>query len=144
MAIVAATEKDIDLLTRMNIELREDERIDNVMTEAQVKERMIDRLASSYRAYLFTSKGEVRGYALVDHGRTPLYLCQLFIERGERSKGYGELLFKELLEYLHADVMDVEVLDWNDRARRFYERIGFEPRYIGLRYDGKRPSHSAG
>ncbi len=134
MNIVPANENDIDLLTQMNIELRKDEKIDNVMTDIQVKERMIKRLSMTYKAYLFYNENKIYGYALVDHGRTPLYLCQIFIKIEYRSKGFGESFFKELIKFLNIKDIDVEVLTWNKKAQKFYKKIGFYPRYIGLRY----------
>lgn len=134
MNIELANENDIDLLTQMNIELRKDEKIDNIMTNAQVKERMIKRLSTTYKAYLFYHENKIYGYALIDHNPTPLYLCQIFIINEYRSKGFGESFFKELMKFLNLKEIDVGVLNWNEKAQKFYKKIGFYPRFIGLRY----------
>lgn len=135
MNIVLATMADINLLTEMNIQLREDEKIDNAMTNEQVKERMYERLSSTCKAYLFSNEQEIYGYALVDHSRTPVYLCQIYIQPEYRSHGFGRKYFIKLLEFLNIKEIDVEVLMWNERAQQFYKDIGFNERYIGFRYN---------
>ena len=134
MEIKEVTNDDLDLLTQMNIKLREDEKIDNVMTDQQVYERMKLRLSTSYKGYLFKNGNFLYGYALIDHSRTPVYLCQIFIEKEVRSKGIGTESFHALIQYLNITEIDVEVLVWNEASQKYYNKIGFKPRYIGLRY----------
>jgi GNAT superfamily N-acetyltransferase len=137
MKIRNVTIDDISLLTKMNIELRKDEKIDNIMTDEEVKERMIKRLKSTFKAYIFYDNSIDIGYALIDHGKTPIYLCQIFINKEYRNKGIGSKIIKELIKYINVKEIDVEVLVWNKEAHNFYLKNGFYPRYIGLRYKEK-------
>ena len=56
-----------------------------------------------------------------------LYLEDLFVIEGARRSGAGALLFEHVREIGGArgcGRMDWQVLDWNEPARRFYERRG--------------------
>jgi ribosomal protein S18 acetylase RimI-like enzyme len=125
---------DLDTLARMNVELRADERIDNVMTDVEVKDRMRGfLLGKTYKVHVFEEHGEIIGYSVVDVIRSPAYMRQFFIVRGSRRSGYGRKFFQLLVGALGADAIDVEVLVWNQGAIGFYEKIGFHPRYVGMR-----------
>ena len=136
--IMKATEEDVELLARMNKQLIEDEQHENPMNVVQLAERMRGFLGTTYSAWLFMAGGEVKGYALVDHGREPLYLRQFFICRECRREGWGRRSFHLLLEKLGTDVIDIDVLAWNTRGRRFWEALGFAERSIRMRYGAHR------
>jgi GNAT superfamily N-acetyltransferase len=124
---------DLDTLARMNVELRADEGIDNVMTDAEVKDRMrVFLLGKTYHVHVFEENGETIGYPVVDVTRSPAYMRQFFVARGSRRAGYGRKFFQPLVGALGADAIDVEVLAWNEVAIDFYEKIGFRPRHVGL------------
>lgn len=56
-----------------------------------------------------------------------LHLEDLIVKASERGKGYGEALYKEVMEFAYErGIKRVawEVLDWNEGAIRFYERSG--------------------
>ncbi|MGZ5252449.1 MAG: N-acetyltransferase family protein [Caldimonas sp.] len=59
--------------------------------------------------------------------RPGLYLEDLFVEPGQRGRGIGEALLTRLAE-LAAERgcgrFEWSVLDWNENAIRFYERMG--------------------
>jgi hypothetical protein len=67
-------------------------------------------LCNARQAYLFTAGGEIKGYALVDHSREPLYLRQFFICRHCRREGWGRKGFELLLQTLRTDRIDIDVL----------------------------------
>ncbi len=77
--------------------------------------------------------GRVEGVALFYEGlgsfwaRPFLYLEDLIISEDTRSRGIGEALMAALArEALERGALRLEwvVLDWNERAIRFYERFG--------------------
>lgn len=58
-----------------------------------------------------------------------LYLEDFYIQPKHRRSGGGKLLFDALLEEanrLNVKRMDWQVLEWNEPAIRFYEKIGAE------------------
>lgn len=76
------------------------------------------------------------GFAIFFHnfstflGRPGIYLEDLFVSPNARGKGIG----KEILEYLaklaikrKCGRLEWSVLDWNEEAIGFYERIGAKP-----------------
>jgi GNAT superfamily N-acetyltransferase len=126
--------KDIALLSRLFLELAEDERSDVRRTEKQAQEEMAALLGREEKAYVFVADGNIAGYALVVTNRKPYYLHHFYICRSERRKGYGTAAFKLLLETLNASEMDLDVYEWNGRGRAFWESLGFKPRAIIMRY----------
>jgi len=138
LRIVRATDGHIDLLARMNKQLIEDEQHENPMNVEQLAERMRGFLADTYSAWLFMAGGEGKGYALVDHAREPLYLRQFFICRECRREGWGRRSFQLLLRELGTETIDIDVLVWNTRGRRFWEALGFAERSIRMRYGAGR------
>ncbi|MFD1775034.1 GNAT family N-acetyltransferase [Paenibacillus rhizophilus] len=135
LTVAAASGADLDQLAELNRQLIEDEKHDNTMNKEQLKERMKRFLEGEYRAYLFTEDGEVKGYALVDHSRNPLYLRQFFICRHCRRNGYGRAAFTTLAWYLGTDRLDIEVMHWNERAYSFWKSLGFRERSIYMRLE---------
>jgi GNAT superfamily N-acetyltransferase len=77
--------------------------------------------------------GDIEGIALFYEGlgtfraRPFLYLEDLVVSETARSRGVGEALMAALArEALTRNALRLEwvVLDWNDRAMRFYDRLG--------------------
>ncbi len=92
--------------------------------------------------------GEPAGFALFFHnfstflGRPGLYLEDLFVRQGFRGRAVG----KSLLIHLAALAVERgcgrfewQVLDWNQPARDFYERLGAKanPAWINYRVTGE-------
>ena len=134
LTLKKCSSEDIDLLASMNLQLIEDEKSDNTMSLAQLKERMRGFLASVYDAYLFLCGADVVGYALLNRARTPLYLRQFFISRDFRRRGYGKQSFQILVESLGIDTLDLEVYVWNETGRAFWAALGFQERSVTMRY----------
>ncbi len=126
--------KDTALLSRLFLELAEDERSDVQRTEKQAFDEMAALLSRDEKAYLFVADGIIAGYALVVTNRKPYYLHHFYICRNERRKRYGTAAFKLLLETLNISEMDLDVYEWNERGRAFWESLGFKPRAIIMRY----------
>jgi GNAT superfamily N-acetyltransferase len=58
---------------------------------------------------------------------------ELYVRSGHRSSGVGQSLMSEIEKWFRTegcDVLRVEVFAPNDRARKFYERLGYVPRDI--------------
>ena len=74
---------------------------------------------SGYAFYFFT-------YSSFKARRT-LYLEDIFISEKFRNKGIGKLFFSKLLEIARKNKcgrIEWVVLDWNENALRFYEKLG--------------------
>jgi len=138
MKLIKASIHNLEHLTEMNIKLRSDEKIDNIMSDNEVRDRMrVFLTEDEYEAYLLTDDKLVYGYALINLKSNPKYLRQIFIKNKYRSKGIGSKFIEMLLKKLELDTLDVEVMVWNERAIKFYEEYGFKKRYLGLRYEKK-------
>jgi ribosomal protein S18 acetylase RimI-like enzyme len=137
MKIRKAGLESLAVLTRMNKELREDEHIDNYMTDGELAERMQGFLYenSGYEAYLFIEDKEVVGYALVFLNEEPTYIRQFYVCRNARRKGYGSEGILLLKKALNAERLDLEVLIWNTPAIEFYRSVGFKDRLIRMRME---------
>lgn len=135
LTLRTATDQDVHLLAALNKQLIEDEQHDNAMSVEQLKQRMAGFLNSQYTAYLFEHGEQMLGYALVDHAKQPLYLRQFFICRDCRQQGYGKAAFQTLLEALATNMIDIEVMHWNERAYAFWKSLGFRKRSIYMRLD---------
>lgn len=126
--------EDSEMLARMNLRLRADERMDDDLSDEEVRVRMKQMLAGTYVALIFTRDGETVGYTLTDTARKPFYLRHLFVEARFRRMGLGKRIVELTAQLLGATELDLEVMTWNTEARRFYEALGSRKRYLGLRY----------
>lgn len=136
MKIVKCTEADVDLLTKFNKCLIEDEKSDNKMNVDELYQRMKTFITSEYDAYFFKEGEDVIGYALVKNNCEPLYLRQFYIDRMYRRKQYGQQAFEALLKHLGVSTIDIEVLSWNEAGIRFWEKLGFRERSRYMRFGG--------
>ena len=128
------TENDIKLLAKMNKQLIEDEKANNLMDIAQLENRMNDFLNNGYRAFFFIIEEKIIGYALCDMTKEPKYLRQFFINREERRKHYGKNAFNKLLEKLETKEIEIDVLQWNEAGIKFWENIGFKEQWKRMKY----------
>jgi GNAT superfamily N-acetyltransferase len=137
LEIRAATEDDVPLLLSLIRELAEYERLSHevVATEDLLRESLFGRrrVAEALLGYL---GDEPAGFALFFHnfstflGRPGSYLEDLYVRPEFRGAGVG----RALLVYLAGLARDRDcgrlewsVLDWNEPAIGFYERIGAAP-----------------
>ena len=112
-------------------------------------ERKIEALVAEYR-------GRVEGVAIFWQGlgssfraRPFLYLEDLVVGEAARGAGVGEALMAALArEGIARDVLRIDwaVLDWNEKALRFYRRLGGTPQTEWLKYsiDGEAMRKLAG
>ncbi len=63
-------------------------------------------------------------------GKKGLYLEDLYVKPEYRHQGLGKALFQKLIEVAKSKQcgrMEWSVLDWNESAIHFYERLGAKP-----------------
>jgi ribosomal protein S18 acetylase RimI-like enzyme len=130
-----ATIHDLAQLSVLNKQLREDEKIDNKMTDEEITQRMEFFITGQvYKVHVLENQEkEIIGYCVLDITRNPYYLRQLFVKSIFRNNGYGKLLLEKVMAEYRLKEIDLEVIQWNESAIRFYEHVGFKRRYIGMR-----------
>ncbi|MBO4705993.1 MAG: GNAT family N-acetyltransferase [Spirochaetaceae bacterium] len=130
-----ATINDLAQLSVLNKQLREDEKIDNEMSDEEITKRMESFITGQvYKVHVLENQEkEIIGYCVLDITREPKYMRQLFVKSLYRNNGYGKLLLKKVMEEYRLKEIDLEVMLWNESAIRFYEHVGFKRRYIGMR-----------
>jgi predicted acetyltransferase len=124
---------DVPVLAQMNWQLIRDEGSDNPMTRDQLAERLTGFITTTYEAWLIRVDQQVAGYVLVDRGRQPIYLRQMFIDAPYRRRGYAKAAFAALCTELHHAPLEVEVFAWNAPAVAFWQSVWFAPRVIQMR-----------
>src|SRR5206468_7519027 len=88
-----------------------------------------------FEAWLAFGNGEAEpvGYALVFEtyssflARPTLYLEDVFVLPAWRARGIGQALLRQCIQTAHergCGRLEWACLDWNTKARKFYERIG--------------------
>ena len=112
---------------------------ERLLDEFRVTEALLER-------YLFTREPlaelligcldeQIHGYALFFHnfssfqGRPGMYIEDVYVEPRARGKGLGKALFVEVMRIARARGCrrsEWIVLEWNQRARHFYELLGAE------------------
>ena len=63
------------------------------------------------------------------NGRRRLYISSVIIDKREQGKGFGKILMKDIEQKAKAQGFDEITLDVsadNERAVKFYEKLGFE------------------
>jgi GNAT superfamily N-acetyltransferase len=122
-----ATERDIELLGRLNQELIRDEGHRNPMSVHDLVERMSQWLAGDYTAILFEENGAVVAYALYCEKPDEVHLRQLFVVRDRRRNGIG----RQSIEILRSEIwpktkrLTVDVLVRNEPALAFWRAVGY-------------------
>lgn len=115
-----------------------------------VYERLLDKVTATEEALLRdmfeqpvihallveTDLGETAGFAVWYYsystfaGKKGLFLEDLFIDEAHRGKGYARSVFTWLGERAEREGcgrLEWSVLDWNEKAKRFYVSIGGAP-----------------
>ena len=130
-----ATIQDLEKLSILNKKLREDERIDNEMSDNEITKRMESFLTGkTYKVHILENEGKnIIGYCVLDVTREPMYLRQLFVKKIYRNHGYGKTILEKIMDEYNLNTIDLEVMEWNESAIKFYEHEGFKRRYIGMR-----------
>lgn len=129
-----ATEEDVPLIRRFIEELADYEKLrhEMVATDEDLRRTLFGERPYA-EVILLEEDGEEVGFALFFHnystflGKPGLYLEDLFVRPGARGRGHGRRLLRHLAEIAverGCGRMEWWVLDWNEPAIRFYERLG--------------------
>jgi len=132
-----ATVEDVPTIARLIRALSVYEKLEHevVMTEAKLR----DNLFVSHRyaeVVLAEDGGEAVGFALFFHnfstflGQPGIYLEDLFVVPEKRGSGIGRMLLARLAQLAverGCGRLEWSVLDWNQDAIGFYERLGARP-----------------
>lgn len=136
LALRFATEDDVDLVLGFIRALADYEKLAHeVVADADTLRRSLFGERKVAEVIIAEFRGEPAGFALFFHnfstflGRPGLYLEDLFVKPELRGHGIG----RELLACLARIALDRRcgrlewwVLDWNEPAIRFYEKLGAE------------------
>lgn len=103
------------------------------VTEGRLREAMFGENASVEGLIAFDENNQPVGYALFFpnyasfHGQRGLYLEDLWVAPDAQNRGVGFALIKRLAEIAKSrgcERLDWNVLDWNEKAIKFYKRLG--------------------
>ncbi|CAM2158134.1 GNAT family N-acetyltransferase [Paraburkholderia tropica] len=132
--IRAATAGDVSAMHALMYQLAEFEKLTHLFTGTP--ELLADALFGAHpaaEALVADDAGKIVGYALFFHnystflGRRGLYLEDLYIEPTQRGTGLGTAMLRKLAAIAverQCARFEWSVLDWNEPAIRFYEKMG--------------------
>jgi len=129
-----AAPADVAGMLALMYELAEFERLTHlfVATEASLRDALFGARASA-EALVAEADGKLVAYALFFHnfstflGRRGLYLEDLYVQPSQRGSGLGTALLRRLAALAverGCGRFEWTVLDWNQRAIDFYEKMG--------------------
>ena len=133
--IRAAAPADVGAMFSLMLELAEFEKLTHlfVATEAGVHDALFGARPSSEAMVAEEEDGRIVAYALFFHnfstflGRRGLYLEELYVQPTQRGSGLGTRMLKELAALAvkrQCGRFEWTVLDWNQPAINFYEKMG--------------------
>jgi GNAT superfamily N-acetyltransferase len=133
-SIRPATPADIGAIFALMVELAEFEKLTHlfVATTEGVHDALFGARPSA-EALVAEQNGEVVSYALFFHnfstflGKRGLYLEDLYVRPSQRGTGLGTMMLKALAELAverQCGRFEWSVLDWNQNAIDFYEKMG--------------------
>ena len=129
-----ANDNDISLLAELNAQMIQDEGHQNKMSVFELEQRMKDWLEKSYQAVIFEDNNELVAYVLyreADEGwegpAGGIYIRHFFVVRHRRREQLGTNIFAILRNKIWNEGcrITLEVLIPNNRARAFWEALGF-------------------
>jgi GNAT superfamily N-acetyltransferase len=139
-----ATEQDVPLVHDFILQLASYEKLSHQVTatEEGIRSSLFGekKYAEVLLAFL---NGSPAGFAVYFFSystflaKPGLYLEDLFVNPDLRGRGIGRQLFAELLHVARdrgCGRFEWSVLDWNQPAIRFYERIGAHPQREWIKY----------
>jgi GNAT superfamily N-acetyltransferase len=132
--IRSATPADVAAIFALMYELAEFEKLTHlfIATEEGVHDALFGTRPSA-EALVAEQEGEVVGYALFFHnfstflGKRGLYLEDIYVRPTLRGSGLGTLMLKKLAALAverQCGRFEWSVLDWNQNAIDFYEKMG--------------------
>lgn len=133
--IRSATPGDIGAIFSLMLELAEFEKLTHlfVATEAGVHDALFGTRPSSEAMVAEEEDGRIVGYSLFFHnfstflGRRGLYLEDLYVQPSQRGSGLGTRMLRQLAALAverQCGRFEWTVLDWNQPAISFYEKMG--------------------
>jgi GNAT superfamily N-acetyltransferase len=147
--ITAATEADVPLILELIRGLAIYEKLEDQMiaTEAVLRDSLFGE-GRGAQCMIARVDGKAAGFALYFHnfstwlGRHGLYLEDLYVLPAMRGHGVGKALLVHLAGVALArgcGRFEWQVLDWNQSARDFYEKLGAlaNPGWINYRITGE-------
>lgn len=137
VTIVPATPEDVPAILSMIYELAEFERLVHTVkaTEDQLHEHLFGSRPYAEVLLAFVGNQSV-GFALYFHNystflaRPGIYLEDLYVRKEWRSQGIGTALLQAVKEEAvcrGCGRYEWSVLNWNQRAINFYEKMGAKP-----------------
>ena len=137
LRIVKAEREHLPRVVEMMKGLAEFEKLlDQFSVTTDLLERHLFGEAAAAELLIGYLDDDICGYALFFHnfstflGRPGMYLEDVYVEPGARGKGLGKALLLEVLRTARergCARCEWIVLDWNERARHFYESLGARP-----------------
>jgi len=137
VTIRPALEQETPLILQFVRELAQYERLEEQMVAGEAQMRAALFGPRPYAEVVFVCwEAQPVGFALFFHtfstflGRPGLYLEDLFVRPAFRGRGLGRRLLAGLAELAverGCGRLEWAVLDWNQDAIRFYERLGARP-----------------
>jgi GNAT superfamily N-acetyltransferase len=137
ITIRPATRNDVPVIAEL---IRGLARFEKLEQEVVMTEDLLTASLFRERPYaevlIAEDEGQALGFALFFHnfstflGRPGIYLEDLFVLPEHRGKGIGRLLLATLARLAverGCGRLEWAVLDWNQEAIRFYERLGARP-----------------
>ena len=133
--IRAAATADVGAIFSLMLELAEFEKLTHlfVATEAGVHDALFGARPSAEAIVAQEQDGGIVGYALFFHnfstflGRRGLYLEDLYVQPSQRGTGLGTRMLRQLAALAverQCGRFEWTVLDWNQPAISFYEKMG--------------------
>jgi GNAT superfamily N-acetyltransferase len=129
-----AVPADVDAIFALMLELAEFEKLTHlfIATEAGVHDALFGARPSA-EALVAVDAGKIVAYALFFHnfstflGKRGLYLEDLYVQPAMRGSGLGKRMLRELAALAlerQCGRFEWTVLDWNQNAIDFYEKMG--------------------
>jgi GNAT superfamily N-acetyltransferase len=137
IALRFATPEDVGLILDFSRQLADYEKLSHevVANEASVRASLFEGRQIA-EVIIASWDGEPAGFALFFHsfstflGKAGIYLEDLFVIPKLRGRGIGRVLLSSLATLAierGCGRIEWSVLDWNQPAIRFYERLGAKP-----------------
>lgn len=135
--IRAATKADVPIIMAFIKKLADYERLSHevIATEKVLNETLFGRRRTAEIAIGFYKKEPV-GFVLFFHnystflGQPGIYIEDLYVEEAFRRRGFGRALLTyvaQLAQERRCGRLEWSVLDWNEPAIHFYQKLGAVP-----------------